>query len=172
MNNLGLSMLEENSYAEAGEWFEQATRAAREIGDKDLLLTLLINTARAAAESGDLARARACSAEARKLAERMDGDPALADLACTLATIARIEKLWPQAEKWIAVALEASGEGRNPLAAADALEQRARLRIDQGRVDEAGGDIEFARAAYRILGASGAVTRLERLTSALPMRQP
>lgn len=166
MNNLGLSMLEEGAHAEAGEWFDQATKAARQVSENDLLLTVLINTARASAESGDLTRARVSAAEARMLAERMEGDPALADLACVLAAIARIEKRWEQAEEWIALALEAAGGGKNPLAAADAWEQRARMRMDQGRRDEAGWAIERARAAYQSLGAASAVARLDRLTSA------
>ncbi|MGH7566050.1 MAG: tetratricopeptide repeat protein [Gemmatimonadota bacterium] len=172
MNNLGLSLLEEGAPTEAREWFDQATKAARLIGDNDLLLTVLINTARAAAEGGDLARARVSAAEARTLAERMEGDPALADLACTLAAIARIERRWPQAEEWIALALEAAKEGKNPFAAADAWEQRARVRLGKGRIDEAGRAIEKSRAAYQSLGADAAVARLDQLTSALPTNQP
>lgn len=172
MNNLGLSMLEDSLPAEAAEWFERATKTARETGDKDLLLTVLINAARAAAESGELAHARVCAAEARLLAERTDAEPALVDLACALAAIAHIERRWPQAEKWIVIAFEASAEGKNPLAAADALELRARVRIDQGRVDEAAGDFERARAAYESLGAGGAVARLDRVVSTLRIRQP
>lgn len=171
MNNLGLTILQEGDPAEAGEWLERAATAARRLGDGDLLLTVLINAARAAAESGCLARARARAAEARVLAERVDGAPALADLACTLAAIARAERRWQSADEWIDAALAAAAEGRNPLAAADAREQRARVRLDQGRTDEAAREIDGARAAYESLGADGAVARLDRLASLLPLNQ-
>jgi Tfp pilus assembly protein PilF len=172
MNNLGLSILQEGGATEADEWLQRATAAARGLGDKDLLLTVLINAARAAAEVGDLSRARVRVAEARVLAERMEGDPALADLACALATIARIERRWASADEWIRTALEASKEGQNPLAAADALEQSARVRLDRGEFGKAARKIERARAAYEALGADGAVERLNRLASLLPMGQP
>ena len=171
MNNLGLTILQEGAAAEAGEWFRRAAAAARQRKDADLLLTVLINAARAAAEGGELARARAGAAEARILAERMDGGPALADLACTLAVIACVERRWASADEWIGLALEASKDGGNPLAAADALEQRARVRLVQGRFGGAEREIEKARAAYAALGADGAVARLDRLASRLPLTQ-
>lgn len=157
---------------EAREWFDEATKASRRAGDADLLLTVLINTARAAADRGDLGRARVCAAEARVLAEGMEGEPVLADLACALAAIARVERRWAQAEDWIRIALEAAEGGRNPLAAADARELRARARIDRGRLEEAAGEIEKARTAYRALGADGALARVERLASEIAREGP
>jgi hypothetical protein len=171
MNNLGLTLLQEGAAGEAGEWLQRAASAARALGDDDLLLTVLINAARAAAERGDLSAARARAAEARVLAERMEGISALADLACTLAVIARIERRWASADEWIGAAIEAAKQGRNPLASADALAQRAQLRMDQGRFDSAGREIEKARAEYVTLGADGAVARLDRLASLLPLSQ-
>ncbi|HET6363304.1 MAG TPA: hypothetical protein VFH11_14805 [Gemmatimonadota bacterium] len=172
MNNLALTMMEEGASAEARKWFDEATKASRRARDHDLLLTVLINSARAAADRGDVGRARVSAAEARVLAEGMEGEPVLADLACALAAIARVERRWSQVEEWIGIALEAARGGRNPLAAADAREIRARARIDRGRLEEAAGEIEKARAAYRALGADGALARVERLASEIAGYEP
>lgn len=172
MNNLGLSMMEEGASADAREWFEEATKTARRVGETDLLITTLINSARAAAERGDLDRARTAAAEARVLADGIEGEPLLADLACALAAIALVERRWSQAEEWTRAGLEAAGERRNPLAAADARELRARVRVAQGRFDEAAHEIEQARAAYQALGADAAVARIDRLAATVPQEQP
>ena len=58
--------------------------------------------------------------------------------------------------------------GRNPLAAADAREVRARIRIGRGRFDDAVHEIEQARAAYQALGADAAVARIDRLAATIP----
>jgi tetratricopeptide (TPR) repeat protein len=168
MNNLGLSMMEAGAAEDARVLFDEATRTARRTGETDLLLTILINSARAAAERRDLDRARTAAAEARVLADRIEGEPVIADLACALAAIALVEHRWPQVEEWTRQALEASADGKNPLAAADARELRARTRIAQARFSDAGHEIERARAAYQALGAEAAVTRLERLAGTIP----
>ncbi|HJU87597.1 MAG TPA: hypothetical protein VJ788_09540, partial [Gemmatimonadota bacterium] len=168
MNNLGLSMMEAGHADDARVLFDEATKTGRRIGEADLLLTTLINSARAAAERGDLDRARTAAAEARVLADRVESEPLIADLACALAAIALVEKRWPQAEEWIRRALEVSSDGKNPLAAADARELRARTRIAQGRCGDAAYEIERARAAYQTLGAEAAVARLERLAATIP----
>lgn len=168
MNNLGLSMLEEGAGGKVREWFDEATGIARRIGENDLLLTTLINAARGAAERGDLDRARTAAAEARVLADGIEGDPVLADLACSLAAIAIAEKRWPQAEEWTRAALRAGEGGRNPLATADARELRARIRICQGRFEDAVHEIDQARVIYRTLGADAAVARVDRLAATLP----
>jgi tetratricopeptide (TPR) repeat protein len=168
MNNLGLSMMEGGHADDARVLFDEATKTGRRIGEADLLLTTLINSARAAAERGDLDRARTAAAEARVLADRIDGEPLIADLACALAAIALIEQRWPQAEEWTRKALEAAADGKNPLAAADARELRARTRIAQGRSGDAAYEIERARAGYQALGAEAAVARLGRLAATIP----
>ena len=168
MNNLGLSMLEEGAAADGRAWFEEATKIARRIGESDLLLTTLINSARAAAERGDLDRARTAAAEARGLAAGLEGHPGRADLACALAAIALVERRWPQAEEWTRTAMRVGQAGRNPLAAADAREVRARIRIGRGRFDDAVHEIEQARAAYQALGADAAVARIDRLAATIP----
>lgn len=167
MNNLGLSMLEDGAAAEAREWFDEATKTARRIGEFDLLLTTLLNSARAAAERGDLDRARTAAAEARVLAVGIEGDPVLADLACALATIALVERRWSRAEEWTRTALRVCRTGKNPLAAADARELRARIHIAQDRFDEAVLEIGQARAGYQSLGAAGAVARIDRLEATI-----
>jgi tetratricopeptide (TPR) repeat protein len=168
MNNLGLSMLEEGAADEARKWFDEATRIARRIGETDLLLTTLINAARAAADRGDLDRARTAAAEARVLADGIEGDPVLADLACALAAIALVEARWPQAEEWTRTALRVGQGGTNQLAVADARELRARIRIGRDRFAEATTELALARAAYAELGAEAAVARIDRLAATIP----
>ena len=172
MNNIGLSLVDEGALVDAREWFDDATKTARRIGESDLLVITLINSARAAAERGDLVRARTAAAEARVLADRTDGGPLLADLSCALAAIALLERRWAQADEWTSAALEAAGNGKNPLAAADARELRARTRISRGRYDDAAYEIAQARAAYEALGAAAAVARMERLAATIPQVQP
>lgn len=167
MNNLGLSAVEEGAAADAREWFDEATQIARRIGATDLLFTTLINSARAAAERGNLDRARTAAAEARVLADGVEGDPVLADMACALAAIALVERRWARAEEWTRTALRIGQAGRNPLAAADARELRARIRIGRGLLDEAVHEIAQARAAYQALGADAAVARVDRLAASI-----
>jgi ATP/maltotriose-dependent transcriptional regulator MalT len=172
MNNLGLSMMEEGAAADAREWFDEATKTARRVDETDLLMTTLINAARAAAERGDLDHARTAAAEARVLSENTESGPLLADLACALAAIALAERRWAPADEWTSAALETAGDGKNPLAAADARELRARVRVAQGRLDEAAHEIARARAAYQALGADAAVARIQRLAATIPQAQP
>lgn len=167
MNNLGLSALEEGAATDAREWFEQATQSARRTGETDLLITTLINSARGAAEGGDLDRARTAAAEARVLAAGVEGDPVHADMACALAAIALAEKRWERAEEWTCTALRIGQAGRNLLAAADARELRARIRIGRGRFDQASHELAQARAAYQALGADAAVARIDRLAGSI-----
>ena len=171
MNNLGLTMMEEGAAADARDWFDEATRTARRIGDTDLLITTLINAARAAAERGDLDHARTVAAEARVLSESTESGPLLADLACALAAIALVERRWSRVDEWTNAALEAARDGKNPLAAADARELRARVRVAQGRLDEAAHEIERARSAYQALGADAGVARIRRLAATVPRKQ-
>ncbi len=95
----------------------------------------------------------------------------MADLACALAAIALVEGRWSQAEEWTRTALEAAADGKNPLAAADARELRARIHLGRGRPDEAAHEIERARAAYAALGAEAALARVERLAATIPQEQ-
>ena len=172
MNNLGLSLADEGTHAEAIEWYEQAASAAREVDDRELLVTVLANLAGAAAETGRPAYGRHVLEEARSLADRMEIGTARGDLCCALAKIARVERRWGEAETWIAAALQLAGEGPHPLAEAEALEESAALRRDQGRTEEAIEAIERARARYRILGAKAATSRASAFASALRGETP
>ena len=88
------------------------------------------------------------------------------------AVVARVEQRWEEAETWIAAALQLAGEGPHPLAEAEALEESAALRRDQGRTEEAIEAIERARARYRILGAKAATSRASAFASALRGETP
>jgi tetratricopeptide (TPR) repeat protein len=172
MNNLGLSMAEEKALFEAIDWYEQAAETARSAGEKDLLLTILINLATTAAEGGRAAYGRVVVEEALDLAADIDGQPARADLFCALAKVARHERQWDAAEKWSEAALQAAGDGMNPLAEGEAWEQIAHLRRDQGRFVDAGAAIERARARFQILGAQSAAARAVKFASNLPTGVP
>ncbi|HUF89925.1 MAG TPA: hypothetical protein VMR66_08080 [Gemmatimonadota bacterium] len=171
MNNLGLLMAEEGAWRQALDWYQQAAADAREARDADLLLTVLTNLARTSAECSRASHARSAADEALALAEAMEGKPAEADLFCALAAVARAEQRPAEADRWIAAALEAADGGRNPLSEADAWEQRARVRLQEGRIEEARDALDRARARYDALGAKSALVRLSGLGSTLAMEQ-
>jgi len=171
MNNLGLLLIDQGAPRQALDWFEQAATAARATDDTDLLLTILTNLIRAAAEGERASRARSAATEALALAKGVECKPAEADLFCALAAVARLERRWGMADLWIRAALEASAVGLNPLAEADAWEQRARIRLEQGRLDEGLEALAEARERYRKLGAKAALVRLSGLASLLAMER-
>lgn len=171
MNNLGLLMADEGAARQAVDWFEQAATAAREARDADLLLTVLANLARSAAEIGRGSRARSAAEEALALLEAMEGKPAKAVLFCSLAVVASSERRHEEAERWIEAALEAAGDGRSPLSEAEAWEIRARIRLQEGRFAAARDALEQARKQFRALGAKGALVRLSGLGSTLALEQ-
>lgn len=161
LNNLGMLLTERGEIEEPEGLFERALENCKRRGDLALAATVMINRARLALSADDPIRAHALATTAATFAERLGDGPTGADAACLLGAVARSQDRRAEAGRYLTDALRRSAHGRAPLAEAETWEELGRLRLDEGRADEAAEALRQARRCWLALGAEREAERLE-----------
>lgn len=167
LNNLGMVLTEEGRFEEAESSFERALAQCKRSGDLALGATVMINRARLALRREEPLHAHAIATTAAAFAHRLGNGPLAADAACLLGAVARSQRRWSEAERYLDEAIERAGDGRAPMAEAEAWEERGRLEADREREAEAAEAFRQARRCWLGLGSDVEAERLERQVQSL-----
>lgn len=153
-NNLGMVCTELAEWIEAEVYFDRGIEVARRLDDRAQLARLCANRAEPLIRTGEAMRGRASLEQAEQHAIACGAQSTLARIASLRALAARLEGDFSAAEAHVNAALDIARTGLLLLAEAEAMEELARLRYEQGRIGEAHSDAATARSLYRRLGAA------------------
>jgi tetratricopeptide (TPR) repeat protein len=153
-NNLGMVCADLHEWLEADLYFDRGIEVARRIGDRVQLGRLCLNKAEPLIEMGDFAEAVKMLDEAERIAREIRDAGVLCEVSHFRGRIARIEKDFDAARRWLERAVDLARSEKLQLSEAEALREMALLHWDCGRRTEAYSDASEALSLFRSLGAS------------------
>lgn len=170
-NNLGMVCADMCEWIEARLYFDRGLEIAeRAGGSAQLLASLHTNRVEALLRLGELGEAAAELDRAEPIAQRIGARSTLVDIARHRGVLARLRRDPAGAAEHLQASLELATEGRIGIGRAEATEELAVLREEQGRRDEA---IELFETALALFLELRAERDAERVRSALErLRQP
>jgi tetratricopeptide (TPR) repeat protein len=153
-NNLGMVCADLHEWLEADLYFDRGIEVARRIGDRVQLARLCLNKAEPLIEMGNLAEAVETLDEAETISGEIRDSGVLCEVSHFRGRIARLEKEFDAARRWLERALELARSKKLQLSEAEALREMALLHWECGRRTEAYSDASEALSLFRKLGAS------------------
>lgn len=162
-NNLGLICTEMEEWTDAVLYFDRGLEIVEDLGDLVMRATLLCNRARPLIYLGEWERAEAALDEAGTLALRITDRRTQTEVHRYRGLSARLQRRPEQAEAELSRALELAGEAQLPLEHAEALEEVAHLRWQEGREGAARVLAREALLEYGALGVEHHARRIRRL---------
>jgi tetratricopeptide (TPR) repeat protein len=162
-NSLGLVCADLEEWTESGLYFDRGLELAEQHGDVAVRATLLSNRAEPLINVGETARALATLREAEELAQHTGDQRTLSEVSRFRGAIARAEGRGAEAEEYLTRAMDLAERAGLDLERAEAMEELARLRWDEGRPGPARATAREAQRAFAALGATHNATRVEAL---------
>lgn len=162
-NNLGMVSSDLREWMESEMYFTRGIEIAEQIGDSALLAKLYANRAEPLINVGDLESALETLKRAEAVAKRVGLPKANAGIARFRAAIARRTGDTGSASRLLSESLVIAAKAGLRLERAEALEELARVRWQEGKPEEATATAREARQVYASLGAQKDATRVEEL---------
>jgi class 3 adenylate cyclase/predicted ATPase len=135
--NLGLAHWRYGDHRRAVACYHQALSVAKEMGDRQIVGVYIGNLGAVYRDQGDHTRATRCFAHALRIALELRDWTTVADQVACLAATAAAEAHEPKAERRFAQAIALARQLDAPYFLSDSLHELAKLRLAQGRLDEA-----------------------------------
>jgi putative nucleotidyltransferase with HDIG domain len=168
LNNIGITLMEQEKYEKAHESFLSALRAASAVKDESLLLTLNINLAELAFKLGNYADAkRYCSTAETYFTSKGLRNSQLVETMKFAARIAIYEKDYPLALQNLDGALDLCDELGLQYAGAEVLFEKGNLLLLEQRDVEALQVLERAIKLFNDLQAAGKAQKTEALLNSV-----
>jgi eukaryotic-like serine/threonine-protein kinase len=149
---IGNILAEQGAFDQAKQFFEQALRNAREIGDRATECIALTNIAHVNSDRGDLAAAKPLYVEAlgvqREIEDRKNAGSTLSNLGHLLYQIGN----YPEAERMLEESLTIAREVGNRRSEAYVLGFTGELRYAEGKLEESKARGEESLALAREIG--------------------
>lgn len=165
-NNLGMVCSDLQEWMEAEVCFRRGIEIAEQQGNATLLASLCANRAEPLIGVGDLDRALETLDRAEAESSRLEGPGPESDVARMRGVVARRRGDLRGANQHLSQALLIAAKAGQELERAEALEELAYLRREEGRTAEARPMLREARQGYRALGAARDAARVEGLLAA------
>jgi tetratricopeptide (TPR) repeat protein len=162
-NNLGMLCADLQEWMEAEEYFGRGIALARRLHASPVLGKLYVNRAEPLIHLGEHGEARSMLREAEAVAMSTRDESVLSDVWRYRGVMACRERDLDAADRHLAQALSIAAEHNLELAAAEATEELAFLRHQQGRTREAARLLRRACDTFRALRAQRDVARVEAL---------
>jgi tetratricopeptide (TPR) repeat protein len=162
-NNLGMVSSDLREWMESEMYFTRGIEIAEQIGDSALLAKLYANRAEPLINVGDLESALDTLSKAEAVAKEVGLPKANAGIARFRAAIARRKGDTKTASRFLSESLVIAAKAGLHLERAEALEELARVRWQEGKGDEATATAREARQVYASLGAEKDSNRVEEL---------
>ena len=153
-NNLGSTSVNLQKWLDAEVYFSQSIEIGERLSHSPVLARLYCNRAEPLIRVGELARARATLQQALAAAAAVGDRAGLAEVSRFRGWIAMVEGEQDAAERHLRHALELADDGTLARERGKALQQLARLRERQGRLDDARALFVQARELFGSLGAA------------------
>lgn len=160
-NNLGIVCCDLREWMEAEIYFSRGIEIAEQLEDAGMLAKLCVNRSEPLIEVGELRRARKTIQRAKEIARRIKDRHVMADAARFLAMIARKKGDLDAANRHLSKSLVIAAKAGLTLERAEALEELALLRWQEGKRSEATETAREAGQVYVSLGASAYARRME-----------
>ena len=159
-NSLGMISVDLEEWTESSLYFDRGLEVAEQLGDVATRAILLANRAEPLIFVGEIDRALDTLTQAEELAHEITDQRTLSEVNRFRGVICRIQHRTEEAQEHLFRAIEIASESKLELERAEALEEVARLRWQEGRPGAARATAREALHAYRDLGTDQAEQRI------------
>ena len=159
-NSLGMISVDLEEWTESVLYFDRGLELAEQLGDVAVRAVLLANRAEPLIFVGEIDRALDTLEQAEELAHEITDQRTLSEVNRFRGVICRIQHRTEEAQEHLFRAIEIAAESKLELERAEALEEVARLRWQEGRAGAARATAREALHAYREIGTDQAVERI------------